>query len=123
MNIQSFPMTYENICLFLVHLALTGLTYNTINNQVSALVILGRRQGENIDIRGDFEVNLTLKALRRILGDTSSQKDAVFPSDLLSMSHFVNSKDFLQISTWIGIVFLYRTMLRKCHIFADEFIC
>lgn len=114
-------MTCENICLFLVHLAFCGLTFNTINNQVSALVILAKLQGQHIDIRNDFEVSLTLKALKRILGDSATQKDAVFPSDLLAMSKMVDSRNFTQISTWIGIIFLYRTMLRKCHIFADEF--
>lgn len=114
-------MNCENICLFLVHLALSGLTFGTINNQVSALVILGKLQGQELDIRGDFEVMLTLKALKQLLGDSTTQKDAVFPGDLVAMSKFVNSSDFVQISTWLGVVFLYRTMLRKCHIFSDEF--
>lgn len=114
-------MTCENICLFLVHLALSGLAYSTINNQVSALVMLAKLNSQVIEIRENFEVGLTLKALRRILGDSTTQKDAVFPADLLAMSRFVNSSDFIQISTWVGVIFLYRTMLRKCHIFADEF--
>lgn len=97
------------------------MAYSTINNQVSALVTFAKLHGDNIDIRGDYGTVLALKALRRVLGDTTTQKDAIFPQDLLSMSKFVSSENFLQISIWTGLVFLYRSMLRKCHIFVGEF--
>lgn len=114
-------MDCEYVNLFLVHLALSGLAYSTINNQVSALVTFAKLHDQSIDIRGNYETVLTLKALRRVLGDTTTQKDAIFPQDLISMSKFVSSEDFLQISIWTGVLFLYRAMLRKCHIFVGEF--
>lgn len=123
-NIQAFPMNCESICLFLVHVALSRLSFSTINNQVSALVILGKLHGQSLDIHSDFDMHtmvLTLKASRPILGDYNPKRCSFSLVDLLSMSRYVNSGDFLQISTWIGMVFLYRIMLRKCHIFADKF--
>lgn len=107
--------------MFLLHLALQGMAYVSINNQVSALVTLGKLHGLDIDIRGDFNIRLTLMGLRRILGDTPSPKDELLPIDLIKMSKFVNPTDFLEWSTWTGVVFLYRSMLRKCHVFSCDF--
>lgn len=107
--------------MFLLHLALQGMAYVSINNQVSAIVTLAKLNGSDVDIRSDFNIRLTMAGLRRILGDTPSPKDELLPSDLVKMRRFVNPNDFTEWSTWIGVVFLYRSMLRKCHVFSDEF--
>lgn len=107
--------------MFLLHLAFQGLSYTTINNEVSTLVIFSKLYGCPVDIRGDFGVSLTLKALRRLLGDQSTSKDELYPSDLYKIFAQVDRNNELEWATWIGVIFLYRTLLRKCHIFAGEF--
>lgn len=113
------PMDYEIVSLFMIHLAITGLSYSTINNELSALVTFAKLNRQAIDLRNDFGVNLTLKALHRILGDAVRKKDELFPNDLLSMKKSVDFGNFLQESVWLGVIFLYR--LRKSHIFVGEF--
>lgn len=69
------------MCTFILHLALHGLKYSTINNEVSALVLLGKLNDCPYDLRGDFDIHLTMKALRRILGDETDAKDELFPAN------------------------------------------
>lgn len=68
--------------MFLLHLALQGLSYSTINNEVSALMMFTKLHGCPVDFRSDFGVKLTLKALRRLLGDYNRSKDELYPADL-----------------------------------------
>lgn len=74
-----------------------------------------------VDIRADFGVTLTLKALRRLLGDQPVSTDELYPSDLHKIYLQVNQSNVNEWLTWVGIVFLYRTLLRKGHIFFGEF--
>lgn len=120
-DIPFLPITCDNVCIFLLHLALQGLCYTTINNEVSALVMFAKLYGCPVDIRSDFGVNLTLKALRRLLGDQSTSKDELYPLDLYKIYTQVDRNNELEWATWVGIVFLYRTLLRKGHVFFGEF--
>lgn len=114
-------MDVHSINLFLLHLAIQGLTYSSINNQVSALVGFAKHYRQPIDIRGDYELDLTLKSLKRVLGDAQRKKDELFPLELLQMYQFVDRDNYVEESVWLGVVLLYRTMLRKSHIFSGEF--
>lgn len=72
-------MDLHNINLFLLHLAIQGLAFTSINNQVSALVGFAKFYRQPIDIRGDYEMQLTLKSLKRILGEAQRKKEELFP--------------------------------------------
>lgn len=120
-DVNPIPIDPEIICTFLLHLALQGLKYSTINNEVSALVLLGKLNDSPCDLHGDFNVHLTLKALRRILGDHTDAKDELFPSELLKIKEQVNMDVPHELTVWTGILFLYRSLLRKGHIFSGEF--
>lgn len=115
-----FPLDSETTCLFFVHLAIHGSSYGTINNEASAINVFGKLHGGEIDIRMDYGVKLTLTALRRLLGDAPNRKDELLPSDLMQIYAQVNRRNFYEWSAWIGILFLYRTMLRKGHLFPGE---
>lgn len=115
------PMNYDMITLFMINMAVEGLSYSTISNQLSALVMFAKLYRQDIDIRGDFGVNLTLKALHRILGDSVRVKEEILPNELAEMKQHVVLSDFMELSVWLGILFIYRTLLRKSHIFLGEF--
>lgn len=115
------PFNSEIVCTFLLHLALQGLKYSTINNEVSALILFGKLNDSPYDLRSDFDVHLTLKALRRILGDCAEAKDELFPSELLKIRAQVNMDVPHELVVWTGILFLYRSLLRKSHVFSGEF--
>lgn len=120
-RIPPLPITCDNVCVFLLHLALQGLCYTSINNEVSALVMFSKLYRCPVDIRSDFGVILTLKALRRLIGDQATAKDELYPSDLQRMLTFVDRSSVVEWATWVGIIFLYRTLLRKGHVFVGEF--
>lgn len=120
-HLPSLPITCDTVCIFLLHLALQGLCYTTINNEVSALVMFAKVYQCPVDIRSDYGVILTLKALRRLLGDQSVAKDELYPSDLYKIYMQVDRSSVNEWLTWVGVVFLYRTLLRKCHVFVGEF--
>lgn len=120
-KVEPLPFNSEIVCTFMLHLALHGLKYTTINNELSALILLGKLNDSPCDLRGEIDVRLTLKALRRILGDMSEAKAELFPNELLKIRDQVNMDVPHELSVWTGILFLYRSLLRKCHVFAGEF--
>lgn len=121
MRVAPLPLDNELICSFLLHLALNGLKYSTINNEVSALVLLAKLNNIDCSLREDFNVHLTLKALRRIIGDAAESKDELFPNELIRIFNQVDPSNSFEFTVWTGILFLYRSLLRKGHVFAGEF--
>lgn len=120
-KIQPIPMDCEMVSLFLLHLAMNGLAYSTINNQLSALVSYARLHRQDIALRMDFGIELTLLALQRILGDSPKGKEELYPGELIQVKKCVNLSSYVEESSWLGVLFLYRTMLRKSHVFSGEF--
>lgn len=119
-QVVPIPMDCEIVSLFLLHMAMEGMVYSSINNELSALVTYAKLHRQEIALRKDFGIELTMSALRRILGDTPNSKDEIYPGELLRVKQHVNEQSYLEESTWLGIIFLYRTMLRKCHAFWGE---
>lgn len=70
------------------------------------------------DLRNDFDVHLTL---HQLLGDSALGKDELFPSELMQIGLQVNFDVPTELGIWTGIVFLYRSLLRKSHVFSGEF--
>lgn len=119
-KVVPIPMDYEIVSLFLLHMAMEGMAYSSINNELSALVTYAKLHRQEISLRKDFGIELTMMALRRILGDASNSKDEIYPGELLRVEQYADMTSYLQESVWLGILFLYRTMLRKCHVFWGE---
>lgn len=53
-KIPILPITCDNVCIFLLHLAFQGLSYTRINNAVSALIMFSKLYGCQLDLRSDF---------------------------------------------------------------------
>lgn len=75
-NLSYYPITSENTSRFLVWKS-SSVAYVTLNNYVSALNVFRKINGEKTDLREDFAVNLSLRGLRRILGDVSLPVDPI----------------------------------------------
>lgn len=120
-SVKPIPLDPDVVCTFLLHLALQDLKYSTINNEVSALILFDKLKDSPFDLCGDFDVHLTLKTLRRVLGDSVNAKDELFPCELQKIKEQVNMDVPPELSVWTGILFLYRSLLHKGHIFSGEF--
>lgn len=117
-HLQLMPMSSENICRYLVWRS-GSVSYVTLNNDLSALNVLRKLNGYTTNLREDYAVQLTLKGLRRILGDVSTPMDPLSPQDLLKIRHWVDDKSSLQWGAWTAILLTFRTLLRKGHFLSD----
>lgn len=118
-GLSCFPINSENTCRFLVWKSST-VSYVTLNNYVSALNVVLKINGSKDDLREDYAVHLTLRGLRRLLGDAATPMDALLPRDLLKIKSQVNFVSMLERAVWVGILLAFRTLLRKSHFFCDE---
>ena len=64
------------------------------------------------DLRKDFQVNLVITGLKRILGDASKPKDPLFPDDLKCIYKYVNMDSDVERAVWISVHLCFRTLLR-----------
>lgn len=113
-----YLITVKNTCRFVVWKS-TSVSYVTLNNYVSALNVFRKINGEKTDLCDDYAIHLTLRGLRRILGDVSMPVDALLPEDLIKMKLYVNFKVPLEHAVWVGILLAFRTLLRKSHFFVS----
>lgn len=112
------PIEPLNVCRFLYE-ASNDLCYNSLNNYVSALNLLSKLNN-GCDLRHDFGVHLMLMGLKRIKGDVVKPKDPLMPPDLVKIFQQVNLQDHTELSIWVGVLFCFRTLLRKCHVFPSQ---
>lgn len=116
-KIQYIPMVPHNVCRFLYE-ASQDLCYSSLNNYVSGLNLLSKLN-DGCDLRQDFGIHLMLMGLKRLKGDTVKPKEPLLPEDLKKIFQEVNLNNHLEASVWIGVLFCFRTLLRKCHVFTS----
>lgn len=80
-KLKMFPITPETVCWFLVWKSST-VCYVTLNNYMSAIKVLCKINRLELNLREDYAIELTLRGLRRILGDQSKPMDPLLPRDL-----------------------------------------
>lgn len=117
-DLRMFPITTENVCRFLVWKSST-VKFVTLNNYVSALNVLCKINLLQTNLREDYSVELTMRGLRRILGDKSTPMDPLFPRELKLIAKLVDFSKFDEHATWVGILLAFRTLLRKSHFFSE----
>lgn len=116
-QLQYVPIVPHNVCRFLYE-ASSDLCYSSLNNYVSGLNLLSKLN-DGCDLRQDFGIHLMLMGLKRLKGDVSKPKEPLLPSDLKKIFQEVNLSDHTERSIWIGVLFCFRTLLRKCHVFSS----
>lgn len=114
-NLQYMPLDPHNVCRFLYE-ASADLCYTSLNNYVSGLNLLSKLNA-GVDLRKDFGIHLMLLGLKRLKGDTVKPKEPLLPADLRKIFQEVDLNNHVEASVWIGVLFCFRTLLRKCHIF------
>lgn len=117
-NLQYIPIVPHNVCRFLYE-ASEDLCYNSLNNYVSGLNLLSKLNDDD-DLRQDFGIHLMLMGLKRLKGDTVTPKEPLLPEDLRKIFQQINLENHTDLSIWLGILFCFRTLLRKCHVFTSQ---
>lgn len=117
-GLQYLPITPLNACRFMYECA-GELCYTSINNYLSGLNVLSKLNGGE-DLRQDFGVSLMLKGLQRILGSEVKPMEPLLPSDLIKIFQEVDLSNRTELSIWVGVLFCFRSLLRKCHLFPTK---
>ena len=118
-GLSPLPANSHQICRYIVYLART-MTYSSINNYLSGIILLHKMYGYDSSFRSDFIVIFTLQGLKRVLGATSVQKSPLLPEDLSRMSCMVNMINDFEFAVWACIVLSFRTLLRKSNLLPSD---
>lgn len=115
-NLEPLPTTVQNLCRYVVYLS-SSLKFSSIDNYVSGVISLNNYFGhEARSLRLDFQFILTMRGVRRILGDPTPYRPTLLFRDLILMFTFVDMDDVNQRSMWAAIVLCFRSLLRKCNV-------
>ena len=112
------PASMDTILLYLVYLAQTR-SYITIINYLSAVWSLHKLNGLPYLDPSSFEIQMTLKGIKRSLGDARTQARPITVYDLkriFASLDFTSSED---VAFWLALLLGFRGLLRKSNIVED----
>lgn len=89
--------------------------YVTINNHLSAITVLHKFHGFNIQFREFFLIRLILSGIKSKYGNESSPKRCLTLVQLRSM-YSVLQKTELNETLWCIVMLSFRSLLRKCNL-------
>ena len=109
------PAEMDTILLYLAYLAQTR-SYITIINYLSAVWSLHKLNGlQHID-PSLFEIQMTLKGIKRVLGDVRTQAKPITVKELRLMFSTLDMSDSQDIAFWLSLLLCFRGLLRKSNV-------
>lgn len=114
-SLVALPADTQTVARFLTFLARTS-KFSTVNNYLSAVIVLHKYHGFDASFRDTFYIQLALKGLRRILGDAHSQSIPLSPEQLLSCRRNMDGTSLFAKACWAAIVLCFRSLLRKANV-------
>lgn len=114
-NLLAIPADSLTVARFLTFLARSS-KFSTINNYLSAIIVLHKYHGFNPEFRETFYMKLVLKGLRRILGDETSKAVPLMPEQLIQCYSILDKTDQWWLTCWSAIVLCFRSLLRKSNV-------
>lgn len=119
LDLVSVPADSRTVARFLVMKAET-CKFSTINNYLSAIIVLQKCYGYQPHYREEFMICLVLDGLRSILGTGVTQKMPLTPQELLPIFRMIDPNDEVGMIYWSVIVFCFRTILRKSNVVPES---
>lgn len=117
-GLTPLPAELSTILRFVADLSMS-CKFTTINNYISALNMLHKFYGYDIDFRGYFAMQLCISGLKRKLGTSVLQK---IPLSVAQLTQIHSQLDFSRIENrvmWCAVIFSFRTLLRKSNFLPD----
>ena len=118
-HLTALPAVSSTVARFLVYLG-RSVKYNTINNYLSAIVVLHKFYDYPADFRGSFYVQLALRGLKAKLGATPNQMVPLSPEQLLAAYRCIDTDNVDNLTMWAALIFSFRTLLRKSNLVPDS---
>lgn len=120
---MGLPAETRTVARFLTFLARTS-KFSTVNNYLSAVVVLHKYHGFAANFRETFYIKLVIKGLRRILGDNPCKSIPLTPEQLLMCYGKMDKSNLWLSAAWAAIVLCFRSLLRKSNVlpmsYADD---
>ena len=111
--------TDRNTLMSFAQLMSLTVGYAHIKNLFSAIKLMHRALDQPFP-EEDFQVETTLKAIKRILAGTPYQTLPITPEILEKMYIFVDINDPEQLATWCSYLTGFRCLLRKSNLVPDS---
>jgi hypothetical protein len=113
--LEPFPARLEVVLLYVTRLA-DRLCYSSIRQYIGGLWQLHKVLGyQHIDPNA-FELYITLRGIRRVLGDTVEQARPASINDLRNIFVYLNMDSSEDVAFWVAIILCFRGLLRKSNV-------
>ena len=117
-ELAPLPASSETVCLYLTYMAET-FVYSSIVNYLSAVWVLHRVNNvSHINIH-DQSILMTLRGIRRVLGDSSTSAAPITVSDLRKIFRIMDLTKSEDVAFWLSLIMGFRALLRKSNLFEE----
>ena len=115
LGLTPLPATPRTVARFLVWQSKSS-KYSTCNNYLSAIVVLHKYYGYDVEFRENFMIKLVLKGIKSVLGDKTVQKRPFTVDELMSMYAALDFTSQEELLCWSAMITSFRTLLRKSNL-------
>ena len=119
MGLPALPADVSTIARFLVYLSRT-CKFSTINNYLSAINVVHKYHGYDIDFRKFYLTQLIIKGLKRQLGTKVDQSRPFSKDELICMYMNMDHASEIDLVLWSAVILSFRTLLRKSNYVPDS---
>ena len=116
---QSLPASMETILLYLAYLA-ESRSYVTIINYLSAVWSLHKLSGVPHLDPSSFEIQMTLKGIKRTLGDERCQARPITVHELKLVFSTLDMSNSEDVAFWLALLICFRGLLRKSNVVEQD---
>ena len=109
------PASLDMMLLYVVHLA-DRLQYKSIQQYLGAVWILHEMSGLGHVDPYNFELMITMRGIKRSLGDTTKQARPATLLDLVKIFHALDLSVSQDLAFWVALLLGFRALLRKSNL-------
>lgn len=114
-NLESLPAQETTVARFLFYMSLS-CTYTTVNNYLSAIMVLHRFFGFEANYRDSYYIKLLLTGINTNSPAGRGPKDCLTPTQLKLMYSNIDFKDINHHTMWACVMLGFRSLLRKSNL-------
>ena len=118
-GVAPIPATTQLLCRYVAHLART-LKYTSIRQYLNIIRVLHSEWGLPNPIINNYQLTLTLRGIRRHLGDSVCRKTPVSPSLLRRIASRLDLTTPLGASIWAGCALMFFGLLRRSNVLVPD---
>ena len=109
------PASLDTILLYITYLA-NSYAYVSIIHYLSAVWSLHKLNGFEHVEPSSFLIQITLKGIRRVLGDVSTRARPIMTSELLKIFELLDCSNTEDLAYWVALLLCFRGLLHKSNV-------